>query len=296
MIVVGPVVEDRQRLADGSTLRFPGGNATVFAATIAGLGVPARVLAEIGSDAAGDSIVTLLERHGVDTSWIARTSEPTKRASLDVAGDGSWIATHGASSSRAYLPSSLPTGVHAFFSSHSSSGRDSRRLHVAGLNSLLRSDVDRLMALLDSCDRSFAPVSFGLNRFDAGQERVVRDLATRADVIFCNAEELSFFLGLDVVDRAGVVAALRDAKPGDLGRGHWVVTCGADGAVAQRDGRCVERPAVPVADVRSTVGAGDRLSAAYLAAMIDGRGPEECLGAGSQAAAETLGSLRWDRA
>lgn len=67
-----------------------------------------------------------------------------------------------------------------------------------------------------------------------------------------------------------------------------VITRGANGAIAVEEGERVEVPAAPVGKVVDTTGAGDLFAAGFLAGRIRERRLEECLEAGTLAAAEII--------
>ena len=67
-----------------------------------------------------------------------------------------------------------------------------------------------------------------------------------------------------------------------------VVTRGADGSAAMEGGQRFEASAAPVKRVVDTTGAGDLFAAGFVVARCRGRPVEDCLRAGSQAAAEII--------
>ena len=97
----------------------------------------------------------------------------------------------------------------------------------------------------------------------------LRDLTAAADVVFAGDDEAA--LVVDERDPAGMAGALAR-----LGPRHAVVKRGADGAVAVVDGAVHAVPSVAVRAVDS-VGAGDAFVAGYLAELLAGSGPVECL-------------------
>jgi 2-dehydro-3-deoxygluconokinase len=98
---------------------------------------------------------------------------------------------------------------------------------------------------------------------------VLRDLTARADLVFAGEDEAELVVGgVSAGDAAAALAA--------LGPRHAVVKRGEHGAVAVVDGAAVEAPAVGVRAV-DPVGAGDAFVAGYLAAVLDGAAPAECL-------------------
>jgi fructoselysine 6-kinase len=106
------------------------------------------------------------------------------------------------------------------------------------------------------------------------EPELVAALAPRLDLAFASADES---------DREG---ALEQAK-GLVAAGARaaVVTRGSDGVLAW-NGHLVERDAEPVAVV-DTLGAGDALIAAVIAARVGGAEMEEALASGARAAAHT---------
>ena len=67
-----------------------------------------------------------------------------------------------------------------------------------------------------------------------------------------------------------------------------VVTRGAEGAIAVRNGERVEIDAARVERVVDTTGAGDLFAAGFLAARCRGRELKACLETGAMAAAEII--------
>ena len=60
----------------------------------------------------------------------------------------------------------------------------------------------------------------------------------------------------------------------DARAGGYAVSCGADGARVKQGGALIHAPGFPVTAV-DTNGAGDAFAGAYLAAVTNGRGPEQ---------------------
>jgi 2-dehydro-3-deoxygluconokinase len=111
------------------------------------------------------------------------------------------------------------------------------------------------------------PVSVDVNyrgklwsRFDAAP--VLRDLVSRADVVFAGPDEAALFLG-DEPPLDGLAA---------LGATEVMVKDGARGCLALIDGERFELPA-PSVTVVDPVGAGDAFVAGYLADRMAGADP-----------------------
>ena len=108
-------------------------------------------------------------------------------------------------------------------------------------------------------------------------------IAERADIVFANENELKSLYQVGSVETAIDLAA--EARP------LFVVTKGAKGSVALKDGRRVEIPAEPVAKVVDTTGAGDLYAAGFLFGLAKGQDLKTCGQLGSLAAAEIIGHM-----
>ncbi|MDA0711419.1 MAG: adenosine kinase [bacterium] len=86
------------------------------------------------------------------------------------------------------------------------------------------------------------------------------------DLLFCNEDEAKMFTQSDTLEDA---CSALDARVGG-----YAVTCGADGARVKQGGALIHAPGFPVTAV-DTNGAGDAFAGAYLAAVTNGRGPEQ---------------------
>jgi sugar/nucleoside kinase (ribokinase family) len=70
--------------------------------------------------------------------------------------------------------------------------------------------------------------------------------------------------------------------------GTLIITRGANGAIAVDGREYANVPAVPVAEIVDTTGAGDLFAAGFLAGRLRGRPLKACLEAGTIAAAEII--------
>jgi sugar/nucleoside kinase (ribokinase family) len=100
------------------------------------------------------------------------------------------------------------------------------------------------------------------------------------DILFVNEEEL-LCLTQDS-DREAALAKVSPKVP------LLVVTMGAEGAMAIRDGERFTVAAEPVGRVVDTTGAGDLFAAGFLAGQAQGRSIQDCLRMGAIAAAEVI--------
>jgi sugar/nucleoside kinase (ribokinase family) len=99
------------------------------------------------------------------------------------------------------------------------------------------------------------------------------------DILFANEEEAGILEGSD--GPSAIESLGRDVPV-------VVITRGADGAVAVKDGERFEVAAQPVERVVDTTGAGDLFAAGFLAGHIQGRPVPDCLTIGAIAAAEVI--------
>jgi sugar/nucleoside kinase (ribokinase family) len=102
----------------------------------------------------------------------------------------------------------------------------------------------------------------------------------RVDILFANEAEVRALTGEAHFDTAVSAAAARVPL--------LVVTRSEHGALAVEDGRRVDVPAEPVAEVVDTTGAGDLFAAGFLAGQAQGRSLEQSLRMGAIAAAEVI--------
>ncbi|MGB3721627.1 MAG: adenosine kinase [Pacificimonas sp.] len=105
----------------------------------------------------------------------------------------------------------------------------------------------------------------------------------RLDLIFANEAEL---LALTrAVDFDGAMRAMQDRAP------LVIVTRSEKGAVALYEGEAIAVPAVPVARVADTTGAGDLFAAGFFAGGARGLPLADCLELGAKAAADVISEI-----
>jgi len=138
---------------------------------------------------------------------------------------------------------------------------DTQVLHVSGITLGLSASCRELAKhAMQEARRAGATVTFDVNYREKLWDRkaaaaAVRDVAPLIDVLICTQE--------DARDLFGVKGAP------DLGVETVVVTRGADGAVASREGASIERRGHPV-EIVDRVGAGDAFVAGLLWGLLDG--------------------------
>jgi fructoselysine 6-kinase len=235
-----------------ATLELAGGNALNVAAGLSAAGLHSYYLGAVGEDANAELILEGARRANVVTTRIKRSPAPTGVTLVRLRDDGDRVFVaerHGASAG--YKPG---PGDIAFM-------RGCNWVHCVNLT-----DPEPMIAQLDGVAVSF---DFGME----SSEELVARLAPRL--------EIAFFSGADL-DREQAVALGERAVA--LGAALAVVTRGRRGSMALNSA-IVEVPAQPV-EVIDTLGAGDALIAAVIAARVRGQEIEQALAAGSAAAAQ----------
>jgi sugar/nucleoside kinase (ribokinase family) len=102
------------------------------------------------------------------------------------------------------------------------------------------------------------------------------------------------FFGLSASDGALIDALEKRARHQ---RQLFVVTLGEDGSLVLGGAKCVSCPAVAVAQVMDTTGAGDTFAAGFLREYAVSRDPARSLARGAEEAAvsvQRVGAFPWD--
>jgi ribokinase len=241
-----------------------GGQAANTAAWLAWTGVPVTLVAAVGRDDAGDTLVAEMVDAGVDCAVVRRPDAPTGSILVLVEGGERTMVTD----RRAGLLLA-PGDIDAALAGAGSAGH----LHLsayllldaasrdAGLHALAAARGRGLTTSVDAA--SAAP----LRRVGAA---AFLEWVAGADILLAGADEAEALVG------AGSPRSQAVALAGAT-RVAAVVKAGAAGAVwAGADGPVVEASSLPVAVVDPT-GAGDAFAAGLLAALAAGVGPATAL-------------------
>ncbi|MFC5502701.1 sugar kinase [Lysinimonas soli] len=251
-----------------------GGAEGNVAMALARSGVPVRWIGRVGADAMGRRVARELRAEGVEVRAIQDGEHPTGLLLKDTSADGRTRVVYyrkGSAGSRLSEADVAEEPLDA-----------GTLLHLTGITPALSESARAAAALLlDRAEESGSTVSFDVNhraRLWGAEDAaaVYRAIAARAAVLFASVDEVPLLLpGWQGTDPAAAATALAEA-----GHGHVVVTAGARGAAALRDGASYIQPAVPVRVV-DTVGAGDAFVAGYLARLIAGDDPAAALARGA---------------
>ena len=261
---MGLVAADGIGLLDHvSSFRYTiGGAESNVAVGVARLGGTATWLGRVGQDATGDLIERRLRAEGVRTIAIRDESFTGLMVRYRRTGEQTHVDYHRAGSAGSRLqPSDLPGDL-----------TEADILHVTGITPAL-SDSARVTVFqaVEQARAAGVTVSVDVNyraklwsRFEAAS--VLRDLVTRADIVFAGPDEAALF-----VDDDDPIDGLAKLGPAEV-----IVKDGGRGCHALIDGLRHEVPALPVTVV-DPVGAGDAFVAGYLADRLAGAGAGQCL-------------------
>ena len=201
----GALVEEIKVTAAGSA-----GGAAI---TLAKLGAQVRSAGAIGTDAAGDMLLALLERGGVDTSLLVRREDVQTSASvLPIRPNGDRPAFHVVGANATYGPADVPWDELA----------DTTHLHLGGPEFMGGEAAAEILSrareqgIVTSADL-LAPGDMGVLEWIAAA-------LPHLDYFFPNDEQVLGFTGADDVAE-GARALI------ERGVGCVAATCGAEGAV-----------------------------------------------------------------
>jgi 2-dehydro-3-deoxygluconokinase len=236
-----------------------GGAESNVAIGIARLGGQATWLGRIGTDAAGDLITARLTAAGVHALPITDDAFTGLMVRYRRTGDVTHVDYHRAGSAGSRLtPADLPADTLT----------GAAILHVTGITPAL-GDTARATVFhaVETARAAGIPVSVDVNyrsklwsRYDAAP--VLRDLVSRADIVFAGPDEAALF-----VDPADPLDGLVELGPAEV-----ILKDGAHGCRAVIDGAPYALPALAVTLI-DPVGAGDAFVAGYLADRMAGAPP-----------------------
>jgi sugar/nucleoside kinase (ribokinase family) len=254
------------------------GSAGGAALVLAKLGAEVRSAGAIGTDAAGDMLLALLERDGVDSSLLLRRSDVQTSASvLPIRPDGSRPAFHVVGANATYGPGDVDWDAIG----------DATHLHLGGPEFMGGEAAARILRA--ARERGITTSADILAPGDSGVFEWIAPALAELDYLLPNEEQVLGFTG-----ESDLVAGARALM--DRGTGCVAATRGADGAVVVDADGVVEVPAFEV-DVVDTTGCGDAFSAGFLRGLSLDRSRRDAAILGCAAAAlvaQGLGSDHGD--
>ncbi|MDQ1731110.1 MAG: fructokinase [Pseudonocardiales bacterium] len=246
--------------------------APLISAYIAGLlGVPVSFVGGVGRDPLGSLLMRCLDASGVTSRLVIHPSLPTASVHIDYLPDGS---------RRFDFEVTGRAAVAVAETALAAAPEAARWIHVSG--SALQFGEPLASTVLAAARRAVsagATLSVDPNiraeARDAAGLAAITELLTMAAVVFPSEDELAA-AGTDeqaLVDRGVLVCR----------------TLGADGALVRGAGFTYRLPALAdPAAVVDTDGAGDTFAAAFIAATLDGAGPDQAARVASRVVAKAI--------
>jgi sugar/nucleoside kinase (ribokinase family) len=255
------------------------GTAGGTALTLAKLGAEVCSAGAIGTDAAGDMLVMLLERAGIDTQQLVRRDDVQTSASvLPIRPNGDRPSFHVIGANATYGPDDVDwdavgTAGHLHLGGPelvAGGAEGAAAILAAARERGLTTSVDVLAPgdLLTLLGETLAPVW------------------PLVDQALPNDEQALALTGAATVEEAARALLDRGAR-------CVAITCGGDGAVVAADGAITRVPAYAI-DVVDTTGCGDAFSAGFVRGMGLGRPPQDAAALGCAAAAQVARGLGSD--
>lgn len=239
--------------------RVCGGAPANVAAAAALLGVPAKLITQLGCDAFGDYIIEVLQNAGVDTSCILRTKEANTAlafVALKEDGDRDFSFYRNPSADMLLKSASLSP---SWFS-------DCGILHFCSVDLVDAPVKEAHRRAISLAKENGAKISFDPNirlpLWDSPEDcrRAVQEFIAYADILKLSDEELDFVTGTPDIAAAA-------PKLFDRGVKLILYSAGKAGAQVLTPAFTLFEPPVNVT-VSDTTGAGDAIIGAFLACLV----------------------------
>jgi 2-dehydro-3-deoxygluconokinase len=289
---IGECMIELQKTAQGQggtmDYRF-GGDTLNTAVYMARLLDPAKTnvayVTGLGADGMSAEMLAAWAREGIDTSCVQQLPDRLPGIYMietDPIGERRFHYWRRDSAARHWLAAPGAAAVLERLSG-------ARMVYLSGISLaiLAPGDRDRLIATLAQCRAAGGTVVFDNNYRprlwespDAAREVYGRVLA-HADIALLTLDDEVALYG--PADARAVVERTRA-----LGVGEVVVKCGGAPCFVWHDGVLHEIAPAPVRDVIDTTAAGDSFGAAYMAARLAGKGPDDAARAGHRLAGTVI--------
>lgn len=250
------------------TIRMsPAGTAGGTGVVLSRLGADVRCFGAVGEDPAGDTLLALLVREGLDVTGLVRKPDAQTSASvIPVRPNGDRPAWHCIGANGGYTLDDLDTAALEGVA----------HVHLGGPEFL---GGEAAATLLAHAKSTGATTSVDLLApGDPGILDWIADCLPHTDYLLPNDEQVLGFTGATSLED-GARALL------DRGVGCIAVTRGARGALVVTKDETIEVPAYDI-EVVDTTGCGDAFSAGFLRGLSLGRDLREAAGLGCAAAAQ----------
>lgn len=219
----------------------------------AALGIRSSWISQLGTDLAGDLVLSTIENAGVDVSEVRRLSDRQTGLMLkEVTANGRRVRYYRAGSAAAAMdPSTKPAFSHR-----------PQILHLTGITLGLSDSCNRLVQSLIKEPQS-ALVSFDINWRPAiwnGEDpsKALREVANRCDIVFVGLDEASELWGANTAAEVrSVLAQPKTVVVKDADNGAYAHECDTTHFVPALNGTVVE-----------PVGAGDAFAAGFIVGTL----------------------------
>ena len=229
---------------------------------LAKLGVTVTNMGAVGDDVLGDLVVTLLERHGVDTSLLTRkVGQRTSATILPIRPNGERPALHAPGASGEFTRGDL----HA---DHGTALSKAKVIHVGGPDALSALDPGELADFLTSAKGPSTIITMDVLR-TGGPDELARlaPLLAVIDWFLPNDDQLRTLTGESDLEVAMT-------KIRSLGVSGVAVTLGEQGSLIDDGVQVLAVPAMKV-NVVDTTGCGDGFDAGFILGLLVGASPPE---------------------
>lgn len=249
-----------------------GGSAVNTAITFAHQGLDAGIVAKVGRDSRGNSIIERLKQAGVSTEFVLEDEKELTAYSLIIhapTGERSIFVYRGASSHMevAEVDLTILKNTEWIFVTH-----------LAGESAAL---FEPFLAAAKEHNVKIA-LNPGSTQLKMGKELV--PLLEHVDIFFINQEEASLFTGIDYKKEEEVFAKLDEWV-----NGITVMTKGPDGVVVSDGTTRWDAPALKEPKFIDRTGAGDAFASGFTTAIIRSQSVGEAIGLGSANATGVIG-------
>ncbi|PWJ21908.1 ribokinase [Jannaschia seohaensis] len=238
----------------------PGGKGSNQAVACAKAGADIAFVSRIGRDPFGDMAMAAWEGAGVDASAVERSDEATGAAYIfidDATGDNAIIIAPGAAG-----------GIDAGFVEAQADLIRGAKVFVTQLEQPMPAAVRALEIARDG------GVTTVLNPAPAA--KLPEGMLALCDWVTPNESEAEALTGVSVADLDGARAAGDALLAAGVAKGA-VLTLGGQGALLHMADRSIHVPVFPAGPVVETTGAGDAFNGGFVAALAEGRDPEEAV-------------------